>query len=122
MKKLALLLVVIAAGCISEGNYTKSLSKESCQRSRECFRAEFDDEYSDLNDCVEESTETLDDLDSCYASAGCDFDVAKAKACRKAIGAATCEDFIDGVDDDSCDEIYDCTSSQEAEVFACVIR
>lgn len=123
MKKLTFLLVIAGAtGCITEGNYTSKLAKKSCQRSQECYQAEFDDQYSDVADCVDEVEETFDTAEKCYQEAGCEFDGQATKDCKAAISNATCEDFEDGVDDDSCNKIYDCSTSQEAAVLTCLIN
>lgn len=115
---------LLAAGCITEGNYGTKLGATFCKKFEECDQASFDAQYDSQADCRDEAKENFNDSDSnssdCLNDAGCKFSASAVRACRAAIKDASCDDNIGAVFLDSdCTEIYDCSEADSAAVAAC---
>ena len=114
---------LMGASCITEGNYGTKLGATFCERYEECEPDEFEMEYDSLAACKDEARELFGDTDSdysdCLNDAGCKFDGAAARACRKSIDDATCDDDLGSAILGDCAQIYDCGDADAAAVTAC---
>ena len=52
-------VAAVSAGFTACGG---SPCKQMCSKIEECYKADFEDEYSDMDDCVEECEDDVDDL------------------------------------------------------------
>lgn len=107
------------SGCYSDAeSFAKTASKHSCQRLRECDKAQFDEEYGgDLGRCKDESYTDFLDINDVAEEAGCDYVPDQAKECDKAIRSAKtdCSDAADQDIADACEEVYDCPIGLELD-------
>ncbi|MFZ5481789.1 MAG: hypothetical protein ACOZNI_33820 [Myxococcota bacterium] len=97
------LFVWMLGGCLSatEEGYPTSYAQVACSRTRECLKGPFEAEYSDMEDCVDEVSEDVEDLID-----ECDYDEDKGAECLAELQAASCEDFYDDFPEE-CLEAYD---------------
>ena len=102
-----LLTLLACFGTVNEKNFVEKYSEALCTFEDECNRSAFLEEWDDVDECVEDSLDAIDDADLDLDS--CDFDKDKAKECLSAIKDATedCE-AEDIADADECAEAFDC--------------
>lgn len=112
---------LLVAGCVTEGNVVEKSGAARCRRDRECNQADFESNYDDLEDCVVQYVDALDDWQACAIASGCVFDAEEADGCLEAVHQETCEEFNAGDDGSACDEIYSCTNGQLLDVGMCMI-
>ena len=98
------LLAVLACGT-SATKYPEQYANEVCTFIETCEGTTFAENYSDLDDCVDD---LLDDVDVDALEEDCDFDADAAKDCLDAIRDATESCDADDLADDACAEVYDC--------------
>lgn len=112
-------VIGLFAGCLTEGNYNEKLTRDLCKKAKECNQSEFEAQYSSVGDCVDDAA-FEDPATECLKGAGCEFQRSEARNCRQAIRSNSCEDFanVEWVND--CDQVYDCTSEQQAEFVECI--
>jgi len=91
-------------GCfgLSESKFIAQVNTLQCERMEECASDYFEDEYSDLDDCVDEYSDAAPDYLDYYDD--CDYDRSKAKDCLADYRDADCDTNI--LDD--CLEVWDC--------------
>lgn len=111
-------MTVLSTGCLTEGNFNQKLSKDVCQKFKECQRSDFDSEYSSVGDCVDSSDG--DPATECLEAAGCEFRKDEARDCRQAVSGSSCEEFSELEWVDNCVDIYECNSEQQAEFVECI--
>ena len=107
------------SGCLQlleldEVSFGEKMSKEGCTLEKKCFRGYFDDEYSDMADCVDEQVDNWDDLADTFDDWDCDFESDEAAECLAAWQNATCEEHYefrfegDGPMVEDCEKVWDC--------------
>ena len=120
MKKLRLLPILLLACCVTEDNYLVKLGNVWCDRQEECNRADFEREYRDHKDCLDDFLDTWEPVQDCAMEAGCEYNPEEVRACRTQLRTESCEDFDDGDWNRDCDDTYDCTDSENIEVLVCL--
>ena len=105
-----LLWAVACGGEPEEEQFIERASAESCSFTERCYLANYLDEYSDREDCIDEQIEANEDAADFFDDIGCDYEADKALECLDALRQAgnTCddgdiEDFVE-----ACAEVYDC--------------
>lgn len=119
--KYAFAAALVLMGCYTEDNYPDTVAKQGCKRYKECERADFDNDYTSLGDCTEETAHDLRDFQDCYIDAGCEYDAEQAKICSKALRTESCEDWSEGAANNDCDELYNCSDREYLDVVACLM-
>lgn len=112
-------LMTFLSGCsllsgtpLDQDSYFDELAETTCKVNKDCFKAYYESEWDDLEECVDDHVDLLDDAKDYYED--CDFDEDQAKACLDAMRGAECGEFLDEGDAediaDECDyeEIFDC--------------
>jgi len=103
-------------GLVGCGSYEKEevfiekVAKEACDLNRKCYYAYYLDEFSDHNDCVDETIEDYEDLSDFFDDIDCDYEPDQAAECVDAVRKAskTCEENDLEDVDDACEDVYDC--------------
>jgi hypothetical protein len=100
-------------GCGSYDNedvFIERVAKESCDLNRKCYYAFYLDEFSDHNDCVDDTIDDYEDLSDFFDDIDCDYDPDAAADCVDAVRKAskTCEENDLEDVDDACEDVYDC--------------
>jgi hypothetical protein len=99
---------------LDENTYPEIMAKEQCRLYKKCWRGYFDDEFTDIEDCIDEITDNIEDAVDSMDDLDCDFEDDEAEQCLVAHQEATCEDHFelhyeyDGPLADDCDEVWDC--------------
>jgi hypothetical protein len=102
-----LLSLLACFGTVNEKNFIEKYSEALCTFEDECNRSAFLEEWDDVDECVEDSLDAIDDADLDLED--CDFDKDKAKDCLDTIKDATEDcDAEDLADADECGEVFDC--------------
>ena len=101
------LLAVALVGCggeIKEKDWGAEYGQAVCEAYDECLRSYFLENYSDIEDCVDEYEEEY----GADAYDDCDFDPEEARECIDAMKdfAKSCE-YVDISDE--CDDVWDCS-------------
>lgn len=106
-------LLGVLVGCGSyedEDHFIERAAVEQCKVTRKCYLAGYLDEYSDMDDCVDETQEYFEDLADLADDFDCDYEEDKAAECIDAIKQSiSCED--DDLEDayEACfEDVYDC--------------
>ena len=107
------LTAALSTGCIGnvdEDNYAEKYSPVYCTQTKECYRGYYDSEWSDMNDCIENVRDDLEDLIDDMDDNGCDFQDKEAKECLLDIADANCEDYFEGDAFEDCgiNKVWDC--------------
>jgi len=104
---LFLLSLLACFGTVNEKNFLEKYSEALCTFEDECNRSVFLEEWDDVDDCVDDQLDIIDDADLDLED--CDFDKDNAKDCLATIKDATedCE-AEDIADADECGEVFDC--------------
>lgn len=101
----ALLTLPGCALFAGEDTFTTDFAQVSCERMQDCYKANFEAEYDDVAECVDEAEALAEDNEDLYDD--CDFDDDKAASCLAEMRANSCGDLLeDGVED--CAEVWDC--------------
>ena len=111
MRKLALIpaLLLICPACgIDEDNFADSMARAYCSKQRECFRANYDDNYEDLNDCVEDINDTYADVQGAAEGLGCTLNEDGASDYRSDMLNTDCGEFNDSFWLAAEDAVWDC--------------
>ena len=102
-------VAAVSAGFTACGG---SPCKQMCSKIEECYKADFEDEYSDMDDCVEECEDDVDDLAD--GDDGCQDAIDALNSC---IGDLECSDLADG---DECEneqeDLFDDCDFEDMEV------
>jgi hypothetical protein len=106
---LSLSALLLLPGCgVNEDNYVEKFAKVVCELYYDCFE-EFGEYWDDVDACVDETAELLDDGDESYTD--CEFDSKNARKCIDSYEAITCEQ-IDAntyeIDEEACENIWAC--------------
>ena len=108
---LAAALSFFAVGCfgvaVDEDNYNEVALETGCKFAKKCNTYYFYLEYDDVDDCVNEQEDELEDAWD-YFEDECDFDEDKAADCM-ALYNATCKEAADDEDYfEDCLEVWEC--------------
>lgn len=97
----SLFLLSLAACAPTAENFPMKFAAAQCDRTEECDKGVFEDQYDgDMDECEQSWITTYD------AFTTCDFDVEKAKTCLESLHNDTCGDLEDGPE--GCAEVYNC--------------
>ena len=104
-----LLLTLAVSGCgdIDHNDYVDARATAECNRTRTCAQGFFESAYRDLDDCVKERGDQIDDFDDALPRS-CDYDGTEGRACIKRINAMSCEEFAEGAIGQACDLVWYC--------------
>ena len=109
MRTSVFLATVALGGCgdMALSDYREARASAECKRSSVCALGFFESEYVDLEDCVDEVSDSLKALeDSIFDS--CDYDGMEASRCVSRIRSLSCEDYVEGEASLACDQVWDC--------------
>lgn len=90
-------LLLLAACEVTQENFPERWFEVQCDRTRECYRAFYENEYdSDAGECVDAYQSAWDNFEELYES--CNFDEEAANECLEAWRSESCESlfFDDG--------------------------
>jgi hypothetical protein len=100
-------LLLALLGCSpkpTEDTFPALYAEAICDAYDSCLKSYFVDQYSDVEDCVEEYT---DDADDVYD--GCDFDADEAARCLESLRDFEKSCLYRDLDSDDCYEVWDCS-------------
>jgi hypothetical protein len=97
--------MLAAGGCaLSEDRLPDALANAACDRILECNQAFFEDEYTDMEECLSEQAEVAEDLLDFIDGGDGEYSSGGAKDCVKAIREVSCSDFNDAEYLSDCEE------------------
>ena len=109
------LLSLLACSGVNEDSFPEKYSEAVCNLFAECSRADFLEEWDDVDECAEDYIDIFEDGD---VFDGCDFDKDKAKDCLDDLKDAAKDCDIDDLyDSDDCDEVYDCDDAGDDDDY-----
>ncbi|MCO4743939.1 MAG: hypothetical protein KC912_04065 [Proteobacteria bacterium] len=111
MQKLAFIpavLMVFTACGIDEENFADSMARAYCSKQRECFRANYDDNYDSLSDCAEDVNDGYETVQNTWEALGCEVSPDGASDYRSELLGAECGEFNDSFWLASEDSVWDC--------------
>jgi len=107
---LALSTLVLLPACgVNEDNYVEKFAKVLCGLYDECYQEEFASYWDDVNQCVDELVDAMDEGGDYYAD--CTFDNKNAKDCIDSYKKVTCDDIeadTAEIDETACENIWEC--------------
>lgn len=113
-----LALMLIGCGLSEDAFITKAVDV-GCSKSEECSPDSFSAVFSDQQDCIDQSTDLLSSLYTCYID-NCDsYDSGKASDCISAAKGQTCEEYTSGDSTNTdCENIW--TECDDTAVNTCL--
>ncbi|MDP2305002.1 MAG: hypothetical protein Q8P18_03135 [Pseudomonadota bacterium] len=110
------MLTFLLLACVTETNFSGHVVGLVCARSEECHKADFESNYDDQGECVEDNGELYEDVVDCY-NEHCEFDGKAANEYIADARAADCDNVDEALGDvgdvyDDCDEI---------DLFGCLL-
>ncbi|TNE85958.1 MAG: hypothetical protein EP330_23775 [Deltaproteobacteria bacterium] len=111
MRKLALipaLLLIFPACGIDEDNFADSMARAWCSKQRECYRANYDENYDNLDDCTEDVNDSYEGVQNTAENLGCELNGDAAAEYRSELLNAECTEFNDSFWLAADDAIWDC--------------
>jgi hypothetical protein len=88
----------------SEKSFPKDFSTEVCKKLDECSKGQFDSEWDNVGECVDDYVDYLEDD---YED--CDFDQDQGAECLQSMRQSDCDDFVEGDWYRDCSGIYECS-------------
>ncbi len=109
MRWALMLATLLATGCgsLDHKDYVDQRAAAECKQLSVCARGYYESEFRDMDDCVNDWGDDLDDLED-VAFDDCDFDGKEASACVSRIRGLSCEDYAEGDSQGACDLVWDC--------------
>lgn len=117
---MTLLVLLLAQGCYTPQGYSHQIANGYCVRLQECDKGDFEDEFHDMEDCIDETLEVLEPVAECSMDEKCEFDGEEAAECDEAIRTSDCDDFSDRDYWGDCDDIWDCDAGDRDDVAECI--
>ncbi|MFH1464735.1 MAG: hypothetical protein ABIO70_10145 [Pseudomonadota bacterium] len=103
-----LLLPLLLVGCgVNEDNFAARFARLYCSQAEECYEDEFDEEYDDFGECLDDATAIMEDTQD-YFEALCEIDYDLATECYSDAKAMDCDEIEEGQQPDACNRYVDC--------------
>lgn len=109
MRPWVVLGLVAMSGCgeLKLSDYRDARARAECNRASVCARGFFESEYVDMEDCIDDESSDLKDLEDTVFDS-CDYDGLEAARCVSRIRGLSCEDYVEGEASIACDQVWDC--------------
>lgn len=95
--------------CVTKDNFNDQFVSVVCARTEECNKGDFDALYDDVEECIDEGRDNIDEDDF----EDCDFNAEAGASCLADIREADCEDFSSLQWGNDCDEVWDCNPKEK---------
>lgn len=108
MRKLAgpVALIALATACsIDRDDFPDAAADALCDRYRECERADFEDDYADMGECIDDWAAFVDDVLDVEEAFGGEYDADVGRDCISAIRSADCNDLDEALNSSDCDVV-----------------
>lgn len=110
MNKLSLLatvLLLLTACGITEENLSTKYARAVCHQEKRCQQGDFERQWSDMGDCIDEVDGFFEDVQDYFALLECELDEKSARRYLHDLRGASCEEYVSGDYGDDA-EIFDC--------------
>ena len=109
-----MLTLVFIMGCFgtNEGSFPEAYAKELCRFEEYCFRSDFVDEYDDVQECMDQTLQNVDE------GADCAFDASRARECLNEMRDARQDCDLEDRIPEPCADVFDCPGVLPSKVSA----
>ena len=98
---------LVGCGALEHNEYVQELAEGTCSKIKSCALGQFESEYRDYDDCVDEVADNIDEFDDNLPRA-CDFDGEEARRCVSRVRSMGCEEYAEGATSMACDLVWTC--------------
>ena len=109
MWRAAALLLIGCGPIASPSDYAEARAEAECARIRTCERGQFEAEWRDDEDCVDDQAEAIDENNDDLDDADCRYVAEEAGACVRRIAGLSCESWFEGESGLACDLVWNCS-------------
>lgn len=102
---LAAVVASLVACAIKEENLPEAYGRAACSKYRQCEKAEYEDNYSEFNDCVDDLAEFVEFGSDAADLLNQEYNAKEAGECVRAVRSMDCDDWGDD-QPDVCNEVW----------------
>lgn len=102
---LAAVVASLVACAIKEENLPEAYGRAACSKYRQCEKAEYEDNYSEFSDCVDDQADVVEFLSDAADLVNQEYNAKEAGECVRAVRGMSCDDWGDELPPE-CDNVW----------------